>query len=392
VKALILAGGYATRLYPYTENYPKSLLKIAGRSLIEYTVDSVLASHKIDAVYVITNNRFHRFFTSWYRGYRKAQEAKGKDPSPIEIINDGTESNEERLGSIGDLEFFLRKEKVYDDLLVICSDKIFCFHMGDFIDFFLQKGEAVNTCTDTHDPESIRGSFGCVILGQDNRILEFQEKPKEPKSSVRSIAFYIYPRKILPRIKEYLEEGGNPDAPGYFTEWLCQRVPIYGWFIEGECDDVGTAESYLAANEKYCAERPDDEGAFEEVRALVLAEEGLEGTLLEIAGLVIQKLAEWKRVTLVFLAASSYHLPCLERWLSEQALPLPVNIVETEGQGPYSVERVCGEGERYGCSLVVILDRGARSVSFEPAEMSRLLQKGRRVVIREGKIQSEGMK
>ena len=378
MKAIILAAGYATRLYPYTENYPKSLLKIAGKPLIDYTMDRVLESPTIETVYVVTNNRFHQTFTSWSLRYREARAAAGERPPRLEIVNDGTNSNEERLGSIGDLEFTLRKEGVDDDLLVICSDKMFSFSLGKFIDAFRSRREAVNTSSDTHDPETIKGRFGCLLFGNDNRIIDFQEKPQKPKSSVKSFAFYIYPRKVIPLVKEYLDSGGNRDAPGYFAEWLCKRIPMYGWNINGVCDDVGTPASYMAANKKYLAA---DKGGFQEAKVMILVQGTLDHRSLTQ---VVQKLERWDRVTLLYLSSERCRISELRRWLADNPQLLPVNLLEIENREPAGVE-----AERYDCSVTIFLDRDTHSASIEPSEIEQYLDSGDRVVIREGGVQRQ---
>lgn len=388
MKAIVLAAGYATRLFPYTENYPKSLLNIAGKPLIDYTMDRILASRAIETVYVVTNSRFHQPFTSWSLRYREARAAAGEDLAVLQIVNDGTSSNEERLGSIGDLEFTLRTEGIDDDLLVICSDKMFDFSLVEFINYFRSRGEAVNTCSDTHDPETIKGRFGCLLLGEDNRVIDFQEKPQKPKSSVKSFAFYIYPRKIIPLVKEYLDTGGNYDAPGYFTEWLCKRTPMYGWNIDGVCDDVGSPASYIAANRKYLAA---EKGPFREVKVLVLVQDILDSELLTQ---VVRKLERWDRVTLVYLDAGRHGLAELQRWLAENPPLLPVSLIENPDRGSAGIL-----AERYDCSVTIFLDRDTGPESFDltfdgsainwQSEIGRLLDSGSKVVIREGRIQRQ---
>jgi glucose-1-phosphate thymidylyltransferase len=244
LKAIILAAGYATRLYPLTKDTPKALLPIADKPLIEYTIEKIAACQGIDRIYLVTNSRFYRNFSSWLKSYRSSVPK-------IVLIDDRTRENSERLGSIGDLQLAIESQKLDDDLLVICSDKMFEFKLSDFVDFFRMQGEAVNACFDTGDPEAVRGKHGCVLLNAEGRILEFQEKPLKPKSTVQSIAFYIYPRASLHLIGKYLEEAGTTDAPGFLLQWLCQRIPVYAWVFSEPCYDVGTPESYRWVDEHY---------------------------------------------------------------------------------------------------------------------------------------------
>jgi glucose-1-phosphate thymidylyltransferase len=244
LKAVILAAGYATRLYPLTKNTPKTLLPIAGKPILQYTVEKIAACRDIDRIYLVTNSRFYGKFDNWLGAYRS--------PAPdIVLIDDGTRNNNERLGSIGDLQLAIKSQDLDDDLLVICSDKMFEFKLFDFVDFFRIRGAAVNACFDTGDPETVRGKHGCVLLDDEGRILEFQEKPHQPKSTIQSIAFYVYPKQSLPLIHKYLEEGGNKDAPGFLLQWICQRIPVYAWLFTETCFDVGTPESYKRISKLY---------------------------------------------------------------------------------------------------------------------------------------------
>jgi glucose-1-phosphate thymidylyltransferase len=248
VKAIILAAGYATRLYPLTKNTPKALLPVAGKPILEYTVEQIAACRDIDRIYLVTNSRFRGNFEKWLRSYRT--------PSPeIVLIDDGTRDNSERLGTIGDLRLAIETQNLDDDLLVICSDKMFEFKMSDFVDLFGARRAAVNACFDTGDREAIRGKHGCVLLNEGGRIVEFQEKPLEPKSTVQSIAFYIFPRDSLHLVGRYLEEDGNKDAPGYLLQWLCRRIPVYAWMFTEPCYDVGTPESYRRVDELFRSRR-----------------------------------------------------------------------------------------------------------------------------------------
>jgi len=249
VKAVILAAGYATRLYPLTKNTPKTLLLIAGKPILEYTVEQIATCQDIDRIYLITNSRFYGNFRSWLDTYISC----GSSTPNIILIDDGTRENSERLGSIGDLQLAIESQNLDDDLLVICSDKMFEFKMSDFVGFFRMRREAVNACFDTGDPEAVRGKHGCVLLDTVGRILEFQEKPLEPKSTVQSIAFYIYPQASLPLVGKYLEEGGTPDAPGFLLQWVCRRIPVYAWKFSEPCYDVGTLQSYRSVDELYRA-------------------------------------------------------------------------------------------------------------------------------------------
>lgn len=247
--AVILAAGYATRLYPLTKNFPKALLKVADKPILEYSIDKIAGCPQINTILIVTNSRFYNTFKKWRRS-RTTEPASGKSLE-IEIVNDRTRSNDERIGSIADLWLAIETNKLDDDLLVLCSDKIFEFSLNDFIDFFFEKGESVNTVYDTYNIEQIRNKYGCVGINKDHRIVDFQEKPADPKSTLKSVAFYILPRRVIPKIGQFLAEGGNPDAPGFFTQWLVRREPVYAFVFTEKCYDVGNLESYREVNRIY---------------------------------------------------------------------------------------------------------------------------------------------
>jgi len=249
VKAIILAAGYATRLYPYNKDLPKALLPIAGKPIIEYTIQKIAACRDIEKIYIVTNNKFFKQFESWLTEYQDQLQAT--NIPEIEVINDGTNSNDERLGSIGDLWLVIESEELADDLMVVCSDKMFEFSLADFVDFFEDRRAAVNTCCDVGDIELLRNKHGCVVINEQGRIVDFQEKPAQPKSTIESIAFYIFPVSIIPLIKRYLNEDNNKDAPGFLVQWLAKKVSVYAFLFTEECCDIGNSDAYHRVNEIY---------------------------------------------------------------------------------------------------------------------------------------------
>ena len=249
MKTIILAAGYATRLYPLTSYIPKTLLPIAGKPILDYTLEKITQCKEIDHIYIITNDRFVNQFQRWHSDFIR-HKSSFSTPT-VEILNDQTRSNADRLGSIGDMWFAIESKQLNDDLLVICSDKLFEFSLNDFLAFFKRKGTTVNLCFDTGDIEQIRNKHGCVIINEKERIAEFQEKPKNPGSTIQSIAFYIFTREVIPLIKQYLTEGNNKDAPGFLLQWLCRRVPVYAFLFKEECYDIGTTESYREVDRIY---------------------------------------------------------------------------------------------------------------------------------------------
>lgn len=249
MKAIILAAGYATRLYPYTKDLSKALLPIAGKPVIEYTIQKITVCRDIEKIYIVTNNKFFEQFSSWLAEYQEQPHAI--TIPEIEVINDGTNSNRERLGSIGDLWLAIESKELDDDLMVICSDKMFEFSLADFVDFFKDRRAAVNTCCDVGDIELLRNKHGCVVVNERGRIVEFQEKPSHPKSTIESIAFYIFPGSTIPLIKQYLSEDNNKDAPGFLAQWLSQKESMYAFLFTEECYDIGNPDGYHRVNEIY---------------------------------------------------------------------------------------------------------------------------------------------
>lgn len=247
MKAIVLAAGYATRLYPLTKDFPKSLLPVAEKPILEYTLEKIDEYCEIDNVYIVTNAKFYKVFKNWLENYR----VKFGQTRSIEILNDGTESNDDRLGTIGDIHFAIETKAIHEDLLVLCSDKMFEFSLVGFVEYFKTTQAPVNTAFDTGDVEAIRNRHGCLVLDAENRILEFQEKPAQPKSTIESVAFYIYPRETIPLISRYLEEGNNPDAPGYLAQWMAKSTSMYAWLFTEGCHDVGTLDTYYAVDKLY---------------------------------------------------------------------------------------------------------------------------------------------
>lgn len=238
MKCLILAAGYATRLYPLTKETPKPLLEVAGKSILERLLDKISFIDKIDHVYVVTNSRFAQAFQDWVGSYQYSK--------PITVIDDGTTSNENRLGAIGDIQYVLDQTGLEDDLMILAGDNLFDFDLREFEQFFQEKDADVITAYEISDI-NLRRRVGIVELDSSAKILSFEEKPQEPKSSFGVPALYIYKQETLPMIKKYLQEGNNPDAPGHFIPWLIKHKPMFAFQFEGDWHDIGTLESYEEA-------------------------------------------------------------------------------------------------------------------------------------------------
>ena len=234
MKAIILAAGYATRLYPLTENQPKPLLPIAGKPLLEHIIDKI-SPLPIDEIIIVSNNKFYNHFQKW-------RETFQSDLS-LTILNDGSNSNETRLGSIKDLLFALEDQDLNQEFLVLAGDNLLQFNFQDFYNQFKSKGQTTIAVYNIQDIEKVRNKHGVAIINPEQKVIDFQEKPSEPKSTLKSIACYLFKPSIQPLLKQYLESN-NPDAPGYFIQWLIHQTPVYAHQFTEPVYDIGTLESY----------------------------------------------------------------------------------------------------------------------------------------------------
>ncbi len=242
MKCIFLCAGYATRLFPLTENFPKALLKIGGRPLLDYILDEVNSLEEVDEIFLVTNAKYTPHFESW--------ASEKNNIKKITVINDGTYTNDDRLGAIGDINFTIEKCGIKDDVLIIAGDNLFTFKLRDFVDFYKSK-KAPSVCVREEEDINLLKRVGVALLDDQNKILNFEEKPAEPKSKYAVYAEYIYPKEILPVFKEYLQEGNSNDAPGNFVAYLYKKMPTYAYAFKGECYDVGTHDALAYVNELY---------------------------------------------------------------------------------------------------------------------------------------------
>jgi glucose-1-phosphate thymidylyltransferase len=234
--AVVLAGGYATRLWPVTKNRPKMLLPVGESTVIDRILGELEADERIDDVYVSTNERFAPDF--------EAHLAES-DFEKATLTVEQTTEEDEKFGVVGALAQLVEREDVADeDLLVVAGDNLMGFDVSDFLDFFEAKGDPTIAAYDVGSRDKAR-SYGLVDLEGDE-VVDFQEKPDDPKSTLVSIACYAFPADAV-RFAEYLDGDNNPDEPGWYIQWLQGRRPVYAFTFDGVWFDIGTPESYLEA-------------------------------------------------------------------------------------------------------------------------------------------------
>ncbi|UPV99115.1 NDP-sugar synthase [Halorussus gelatinilyticus] len=236
MKAVVLAGGYATRLWPITKHRPKMFLPVGDSTVIDQIFAELEADDRIDEVYVSTNERFAEDF--------RDHLAESEFDKPRLTVEDTTEEDE-KFGVVGALAQLFDREDITEDTLVIAGDNLISFGVSDFVDFFQEKDSPTLAAYDVGSRERAK-SYGLVELDGDE-VVDFQEKPDDPKSTLVSIACYAFTAETIPLLEEYLESGNNPDEPGWFVQWLQQRDSVYAYTFDEAWFDIGTPESYLEA-------------------------------------------------------------------------------------------------------------------------------------------------
>jgi glucose-1-phosphate thymidylyltransferase len=243
MKALILAAGYATRLYPLTKEYPKPLLKVGKKPIIEHIIEKLKEADEINEIITITNSKFMPRFRSWQRKFKTAK--------PLGLIDDLTCSIKDKRGAIGDMCFAVDKGKIREDLLVIGADNLFDGSLKEFISFCLAKKKPVIGVYDIGDKDKAR-KYGVVKLDKKNKLVDFQEKPKIPCSSLIAMCLYYFPKEQLGLISKYLEHKvKNHDATGFYIQWLMSEVAVYGFVFSGRWYDIGSHEFYSEAQKAF---------------------------------------------------------------------------------------------------------------------------------------------
>jgi len=239
MKAIILAAGYATRLYPLTKDKPKALLPIAGKCILDYIVDEIETISEIDELIITSNSRFYSNFEDW--------KASRKTRLNVTVLDDGTTDDSNKLGAIGDISFAIDRLNLSDDILIMAGDNIFTFKLLDYYNTFKKLNTDMILVKEIDDIEDLK-RMANVITDENGLVVSMEEKPENPKSNLAAFASYIYKKETVPMIKQYLDEGNNPDAPGFFPSWLYKHKDVFAYKFEGECYDIGTPKSYDDVN------------------------------------------------------------------------------------------------------------------------------------------------
>lgn len=240
MKCLILAAGYATRLYPLTENFPKPLLKVGDKTILDWLVDDIAGSGKVDEYIVISNHKYACHFSEW---------AKTKNEK-ITVVDDGTSTNETRLGAVKDIQFAIEQLKIDDDLLVIAGDNVLDFSLCAFIEY-AQKKQTSCIMRYYEPDENKLHKTGVAQVDENDLILNMEEKPEVPKAHWCTPPFYYYTRNDAKMIARGIESGCGTDAPGSFIAWLCGQTPVHAMEMPGHRYDIGNLESYKTVQETY---------------------------------------------------------------------------------------------------------------------------------------------
>ena len=240
MKCLILAAGYATRLYPLTENFPKPLLEVGGKTILDWLVDDIHTAALVDEYVVISNHKYAHHFESW---------AKTK-PMKVTVVDDGTSSNETRLGAVKDIQFAIEALHLDDDMLVIAGDNVLSFSLTRFLRYALEKK---TSCIMRYyeGSEKKLQKCGVVQIDENDRILGMEEKPTQPKSHWCCPPFYYYTREDASLVARGIEAGCGTDAPGSYIAWLCKQTPVHAMEMPSKRFDVGNLESYEKIKKEY---------------------------------------------------------------------------------------------------------------------------------------------
>ncbi len=240
MKCFILAAGYATRLYPLTENFPKPLLKVADKAILEWLIEDLASKNEINEYVVISNHKFSTIFEDWANTM----------PYPITVLDDGTSSNETRLGAVKDIKFAWDKLEEKEDIFVMAGDNLLDFSLNGFIDFAKEKNTS-SVMSHIENELKKQQKTAIITIDENNKITSYEEKPKQPKGNLAVPPFYFYKKEDIAKLDEALEDGCNADAPGSFAAWLSSKKEMHAYIMPGKRYDIGDVASYNAVKETF---------------------------------------------------------------------------------------------------------------------------------------------
>ena len=250
MKNIVIAAGYATRLGELTKNFPKPLLKIGENTILGRMLDDIDRIPEIDEHIIITNHKFAHIFEDWAEKRSLDCARDDKKGKPITIVDDGTETNDTRLGAVCDLLFAMDKLHIDDDLLVVAADNLLSFSFQEFVDFAKEKQTSCIMCHEQSSIEKLQRT-GVVELDVNNKVLGMEEKPQVPKSHWAVPPFYIYLKKDLDLVRHSVENGCGKDAPGNLAHYMVEHTTMHAWPMSAGRFDIGSLDTYYEAVEKY---------------------------------------------------------------------------------------------------------------------------------------------
>ena len=248
MKAIILAAGYATRLYPLTVDKPKCLLLVGGQTILDSICGKLNRLPEIDEIIIVTNARFFEQLSTWKEGTVSR--------APIRVLNDGTTSNDTRLGAVGDLELVIQKTSLNADFILLASDNLFDQDLSQFTQFSkVKKDRLCLAIYDIGDPALAAGKFGVVETRADGQVLSMEEKPLKPKASTIGMGLYYFPDILIKSILNFRKTHPDKDAPGFLIRWLFEnQPPVYAFQFKGLWYDIGDLRALEEANTVYSRE------------------------------------------------------------------------------------------------------------------------------------------
>jgi len=243
MKALILAAGYATRLYPLTKNLPKQLLDVGEKKMVEHIIHKIEEVDEINEIIIITNNKYHGQFVEWKKNH--------ECDKPITLINNNTNSNEERLGAVGDMHFAIKDQNIDDDILIVGGDNLFEFSLLSIMNMFREKKAPVVAARDLGDPNKLAKKFGTIEIDDNMKIIGFEEKPEAPRSALASTCIYLYTKEDIRELENLITKGETPDNTGDFLRHVINKRHVYCYSFSERWFDIGSPEELKEVHELY---------------------------------------------------------------------------------------------------------------------------------------------